>query len=58
MDNSSRVVIGMDPRKRSATIEAMGPDEQVLGVAASGLAPPVSRRCSPSGGVAGPGVGG
>jgi transposase len=31
MDNISRVVIGMDPHKRSATIEAMGPDEQVLG---------------------------
>ena len=31
MDNVSRVVIGMDPHKRSATIEAMGPDEQVLG---------------------------
>jgi len=30
MDNISRVVIGMDPHKRSATIEAMGPDEQVL----------------------------
>jgi transposase len=29
--NSSRVVIGMDPHKRSATIEAMGPDEQVFG---------------------------
>lgn len=31
MHNSSRVVIGMDPHKRSATIEAMGPAEQVLG---------------------------
>jgi transposase len=31
MDNISRVVIGMDPHKRPATIEAMGPDEQVLG---------------------------
>jgi hypothetical protein len=31
MDNISRVVTGMDPHKRSATIEAMGPDEQVLG---------------------------
>ena len=31
MDNISGVVIGMDPHKRSATIEAMGPDEQVLG---------------------------
>ena len=31
MGNSSRVVIGMDPHKRSATIEAMGPREQVLG---------------------------
>jgi len=31
MYNISRVVIGMDPHKRSATIEAMGPDEQVLG---------------------------
>ena len=31
MDNISRVVIGMDPHKRSATIEAMGPNEQVLG---------------------------
>jgi transposase len=31
MENSGRVVIGMDPHKRSATIEAMGPAEQVLG---------------------------
>ena len=31
MDNISGVVIGMDPHKRSATIEAMGPDEQVPG---------------------------
>ena len=31
MDNISRVMIGMDPHKRSATIEAMGPDEQVFG---------------------------
>ena len=30
MDSIS-VVIGMDPHKRSATIEAMGPDEQVPG---------------------------
>jgi transposase len=29
--DSSRVVIGMDPHKRSATIEAMGPQEEVLG---------------------------
>jgi transposase len=27
----TRVVIGMDPHKRSVTIEVMGPDEQVLG---------------------------
>ena len=31
MNISSVVVIGMDPHKRSATIEAMGPAEQVLG---------------------------
>jgi transposase len=31
MDNISRVVIGMDPHKRAATIEARGPREQVLG---------------------------
>ena len=31
MDNISRVVIGMDPHKRSATIEAMGLGEEVLG---------------------------
>src|SRR5215216_4763292 len=31
MSTRSRVVIGMDPHKRSATIEAMGEDETVLG---------------------------
>src|SRR5215475_5532140 len=31
MSTCSRVVIGMDPHKRSATIEAMGQDETVLG---------------------------
>ena len=31
MSECSRVVIGMDPHKRSATIEAMGEDETVLG---------------------------
>jgi len=31
MDNISGVVIGMDPHKRSATIEAMGLGEEVLG---------------------------
>jgi transposase len=31
MSKTSRVVIGMDPHKRSATIEAMAADEQVLG---------------------------
>ena len=30
-DSSDRVVVGMDPHKRSATIEVMGPAEQVLG---------------------------
>jgi hypothetical protein len=30
MSTRSRVVIGMDPHKRSATIEAMGEDETVL----------------------------
>jgi|HubBroStandDraft_3_1064219.scaffolds.fasta_scaffold40522_1 transposase len=39
MDNISRVVIGMDPHKRSATIEAMGPDEQVLGGGRFGTGP-------------------
>jgi transposase len=39
MDNVSRVVIGMDPHKRSATIEAMGPDEQVLGGGRFGTGP-------------------
>ena len=33
----STVVIGMDPHKRSATIEVMDSDEAVLGVA--GMAP-------------------
>ena len=28
---SSRVVVGMDPHKRSATIEVMAADETVLG---------------------------
>ena len=31
MSKTSRVVIGMDPHKRSATIEAMAAGEQVLG---------------------------
>jgi transposase len=31
MSKTCRVVIGMDPHKRSATIEAMAADEQVLG---------------------------
>jgi transposase len=39
MDNISRVVIGMDPHKRSATIEAMGPDEQVPGGGRFGTGP-------------------
>jgi transposase len=30
-DESSRVVIGMDPHKRSVTIEVMTADETVLG---------------------------
>ena len=30
MDNISGVVIGMDPHKRTVTIEAMSPDEAVL----------------------------
>ena len=31
VDEESRVVIGMDPHKRSVTIELMTSDEQVLG---------------------------
>jgi transposase len=31
MGKTNRVVIGMDPHKRSATIEAMAEDESVLG---------------------------
>lgn len=31
MDDENRVVIGMDPHKRSVTIELMTGDEQVLG---------------------------
>ena len=30
-DDENRVVIGMDPHKRSVTIEVMTGDEQVLG---------------------------
>ena len=30
-DTNSRVVIGMDPHKRSVTIEVMAADEKVLG---------------------------
>ena len=30
-DTASRVVIGMDPHKRSVTIEVMGPQEAILG---------------------------
>jgi hypothetical protein len=44
MDSISRVVIGMDPHKRSATIETMGRDDQVLGVAVSVPIPPGSKR--------------
>jgi hypothetical protein len=39
MDDISRVVIGMDPHKRPATIEAMGPAEQVLGGGRFGTGP-------------------
>ena len=31
MDDGNHVVIGMDPHKRSVTIEVMASDEQVLG---------------------------
>ena len=31
MGATSRVVIGMDPHKRTVTIEAMSPDEAVVG---------------------------
>jgi transposase len=31
MRRAGRVIVGMDPRKRSATIEVMADDEQVLG---------------------------
>jgi predicted flap endonuclease-1-like 5' DNA nuclease len=58
MDNISRVVIGMDPHKRSATIEAMGPDEQVPGGGRFGTDRRVRSDARPCGGVAGPGVGG
>ena len=59
MDNISRVVIGMDPHKRSATIEAMGPDEQVPGGGRFGT-DPAGFEAMPAraAGVAGPGVGG
>ena len=34
-ESSQRVVIGMDPHKRSVTIEVMAADEKVLAVAGS-----------------------
>src|SRR4051794_21130384 len=39
MDSGSRVVIGMDPHKRSATIEVMGQHEEILGVGRFGTDP-------------------
>ena len=47
MSKTSRVVIGMDPHKRSATIEAMAAGEQVLGGGRLGQTRRASRRCSP-----------
>ena len=41
----SQVVIGMDPHKRSATIEVMAGDETVLGGAGMAPTPPGMRRC-------------
>jgi|SRR3954470_1963624 transposase len=39
MSRGNRVVIGMDPHKRSATIEAMAEDETVLGKGRYGTDP-------------------
>jgi hypothetical protein len=41
---SRRVVIGMDPHKRSVTIEMMSADEAVVGVTGSALTKPGSPR--------------
>ena len=45
----SQVIIGMDPHKRSATIEVMTADESCRWAAAgTAPTPPGSRRCSPA----------
>ena len=44
MATGQRVVIGMDPHKRSVTIEAMTTDEGVLGGGSFGTASTGSRR--------------
>jgi hypothetical protein len=44
MAKSERVVIGMDPHRRSVTIEVMAADEEVLAVAGSAPTSPDSRR--------------
>jgi hypothetical protein len=42
-------MIGMDPHKRSATIEVMAPDETVVVVAGTALTLPGTRRCRVTG---------
>jgi hypothetical protein len=57
-DEANRVVIGMDPHKRSVTIEVMTSDEQVLG--GGRFATDVEGFASLAGlcrGLAGPGLG-
>lgn len=44
----TRVVIGMDPHKRSVTIEVMAPDESVLGGGRYGPATTEPRTALPA----------
>ena len=54
---AGRVVIGMDPHKRSATIEVMTADETIAGADGSPLTVTVTTRCGamPASGRAGSG---
>jgi hypothetical protein len=49
VSKTCRVVIGMDPHKRSATIEAMAADEQVLGGGRFGTDPALALGACSSG---------
>jgi hypothetical protein len=57
---AERVVVGMDPHKRSVTIEVMAGDETVLGGGRFAPRPRATGRCGsmPRGGRIGSGIGG